>query len=242
MGAGLSRLQRQILALALTNHVREGRSPLTYEVHAYGPLSGAPPVELKGGAFLAALEEAIEAARAALRDRVRGVIDEPLVWLGRSSLTEGLDGKVVLIAGRIATPEAGTALIARLRGVDVEARLVNVYPEGADLYFHEVLGSCFGFSEFRKTGIGGHVTDLRASWGKFFDRRSIGPARYGAASASASKALARLEVRGLASRVYGGRSWMGVDLTPAGLAEARAITANTADNNTSVSRYPAEVG
>lgn len=99
---------------------------------------------------------------------------------------------------------------------------------GADLYYHEVLFSYFGFPMLWHTDepLHSHPGAHR------FDREAIGRARYGAAQASVSRAVRRLEALGLAERYVppAGR-WAGLRLTDtaieaAGLVACRATQAD----------------
>jgi hypothetical protein len=60
--------------------------------------------------------------------------------------------------------------------------------------------------------------------GKKFEMADIGRERYNAAQAAVSRAMARLEQRGLVTRVCGGYShWAGINLTPAGVAVVQTV-------------------
>jgi hypothetical protein len=61
--------------------------------------------------------------------------------------------------------------------------------------------------------------------GKLFDVEEIGRERYNAACAAISRAMVRLEARGLVKRIYGRIShWSGCDLTPEGVKAAEVET------------------
>lgn len=82
-------------------------------------------------------------------------------------------------------------------------------PSEVDLYYAEVLAGYFGFPWSHWAGRG-----LREAHGAhIFDREAIGQERYNAAQASLSRAVRRLEARGLVERhmaVYS--RWTGVRL------------------------------
>jgi hypothetical protein len=60
--------------------------------------------------------------------------------------------------------------------------------------------------------------------GKMFDVEEIGRERYDAAQAAVSRAIVRLEQRGLVERIFGAYShWAGVNLTDAGVELAQTV-------------------
>lgn len=73
-----------------------------------------------------------------------------------------------------------------------------------DLFYAEILVHAFGFPAKRSTGLSG----------QHFSRAEIGAQRYNAAQASVSRAVRRLEGRGLVT-VYSGAyaGWTGLSLT-----------------------------
>lgn len=82
---------------------------------------------------------------------------------------------------------------------------------GVDVYYSQILAEAFGFPH--KCDRYPHVP-CRWVGGQHFSRTEIGERRYDAAAASVSRAVRRLEQRGLVT-VYVGRScrWSGVALT-----------------------------
>ncbi len=128
-----------------------------------------------------------------------------------------------------------TAKLSRLQRSILELAYVNRVAEGrhsessgADLYFYELMVACFGFpTPPRRYG----ETDRRRVPGsQRFSRRQIGAARYDAAQASVSRAVRRLEDRGLVVRLCGAVShWSGLSLSPAGLAVAVGLAHNCAE-------------
>ncbi len=132
----------------------------------------------------------------------------------------------------------------------IKAKVETDYHEWADLYTYEVLIVAFGFGEYRKLMMNGRpipshynyttkhedYRGVRIPHGQFFDRQRIGVTRYNAAVASVSRSFARLEERHLVWRLYAGHEWMGIDLTPAGLAIAKELSVNTDDNITDINQ------
>lgn len=93
-----------------------------------------------------------------------------------------------------------------------------------DLYRHEILAGYFDFpmrwydSEPLHSNPGSHR----------FDREQIGRERYDAAQASISRAVRRLEARGLVERYVGAVSrWAGLRLTDAGFEAAPCLDQQT---------------
>ncbi len=99
---------------------------------------------------------------------------------------------------------------------------------GADVFYSEILATVYGFPLERPLReVAGDFAGMRTG-GHRFDPKRIGKARYNAAQAAVSRAVLRLESRGL---VLWARSvcshWSGCDLTPAGFEYAQTV--NTAD-------------
>src|SRR5215212_5900217 len=95
----------------------------------------------------------------------------------------------------------------------------RVYTQGVhsvDLYYAEVLREHFGWD------VRGWRWDLerepRPKWGHNFSMREIGERRYYSAHSSLSRAVARLEARGLVERCH--LYLAGLDLTDQGVKEA----------------------
>ena len=97
---------------------------------------------------------------------------------------------------------------------------------GADLYYSEIMVAVYGFpsSESLREMEAGVLTDKRKAGGKKFDRRAIGLARYNRAQAAISRAMRRLESRGLITLVCGRYArWSGCSLTSEGLSFSEAV-------------------
>lgn len=88
---------------------------------------------------------------------------------------------------------------------------------GADVYYGQVLADYFGFEPV--------VKDLRYS-GHKFDRKAIGVKRYAAAQAALSRAMVRLERRGLV-RLFSGAiaRWSGANITDEGIEAVNKVPA-----------------
>jgi hypothetical protein len=83
------------------------------------------------------------------------------------------------------------------------------------LYYSEILEEVYAFPP----AVGGE----RNPGSIRFDRQAIGPARYNAAQAALSRAMSRLDKRGLILRLCGGHSrWSGCSITPRGQRLIRA--------------------
>jgi hypothetical protein len=118
----------------------------------------------------------------------------------------------------------GLAKLSRLQRWILSAAYENRSsdPDAAqvDLYYHEIFAGYFGFpmrwygSESLHSKPGSHR----------FDREQVGRERYGAAHASVSRAVRRLEARGLVER-YAGTviRWAGLRLTDAGFEAAPVL-------------------
>jgi hypothetical protein len=89
---------------------------------------------------------------------------------------------------------------------------------GADVFYSQILAEVYGFQTtwpLRRTH--GEHAGQRICGQHLFDPATIGEGRYNAAQAAISRAMARLESRGLVRRLCGHIShWAGCDLTPAG--------------------------
>ncbi len=249
MGRGLSDLQKTILRLAYENHVSEGRSLPRYEVcvdvEIPPPPERAPlpedPMQVLLDAFhtddrsyWAAYDKLKWQARKAVASPIRDLISAPLRVDGASN---------AIIAGVFATEDLARSHAERINARGATTHIKAILDDGADLYPHEVLIAAFGFGEYRRIEITGKPASLRGcadnsrlAGGKYFDRTKIGEERYNTAVVSVSRAFARLEERGLVIRVYAGREWMGIDLTPEGLDTAKRLSANTLVHHTTVSQ------
>ena len=96
-------------------------------------------------------------------------------------------------------------------------RSVDPAAPKVDLYNHEILAGYFGFPMrwYDREPLHSHPGAHR------FDREQIGRERYDAAQASVSRAVKRLEARGLVERYAGAASrWAGLRLTDAGFEAA----------------------
>ncbi len=243
MGRGLSELQKTILQLAYQNHVDEGRELPRYRVVVEAEIPEEPVPEdpvLALQVVLSGSEErylASIALRKQQHERIEhqlaGIVTPPCQWRRKG----GGEDAYVFTAGEFDTrTEASTCLQAIIQR-DVAASLQVLLPQdGADLYTHEILIAAFGFGDYRKATYGSpqplrYHDGERCAGGIWFDRQKIGAARYNAAVVSVSRALERLETRGLVESCYGASSyggypWRGIDLTREGLELATELSAN----------------
>jgi hypothetical protein len=91
---------------------------------------------------------------------------------------------------------------------------------GADVLYPEILAEVYGFPLQRP--------NPREHPGHNFDRQAIGPRRYNRAEAAVSRAIWRLESRGLVKYVTGKLGcWAGCSLSPEGLACAETVNTRT---------------
>jgi len=97
-----------------------------------------------------------------------------------------------------------------LAKLGIPAAVLPSEPLAVECYYREVLVEHFGFPT--------RCRNLRLHPGdQVFDVRRIGRERYGAAQASLSRAVGRLEARGLVTVYTGARShWTGCSLTEEG--------------------------
>ena len=113
---------------------------------------------------------------------------------------------------------------------------------GADLYYYEVLAAVWRFDRHPRTDSRGtpaplrvpedHAEHVETSDGfrrtpghQHFSKAAIGAEKYNAATASLSRAVTRLEGRGLVRVMQGARSlWTGVVLTPDGIKFAEGLS------------------
>lgn len=88
---------------------------------------------------------------------------------------------------------------------------------GADVYHWEILAEYFGWKEFLdEYRLGSHSIYVR------FPKEQIEESRYRGARVSLTRALDRLQTRGLLTRVTGMHfRWMGANLTPKGIEIAK---------------------
>jgi hypothetical protein len=92
--------------------------------------------------------------------------------------------------------------------------------DGADVYYSEILVTIFGFP-LRKQY---ERTPRELPCCRIFSPSEIGKKRYRAVQATLSRSILRLHAQGVAVSVRSKRStWAGCNLTPAGVALARAL-------------------
>ncbi len=92
---------------------------------------------------------------------------------------------------------------------------------GCDVQHKDVLAEHFGFQKRKAKMFSFEEPDR-------FDRQAIGPAIYNRAEAALSRAIVRLESRGLVHRAQGAVArWSGATLTDEGLRVARELSVNT---------------
>ena len=114
------------------------------------------------------------------------------------------------------------------------------YPDGtiggADLLNAEVLAVVYGFPLKRKHSW--HLKNgLREYGDQKFSKSELGAKRYAAAHAALSRAITRLEQRGLVGVFSGVHSgWTGVRLTEAGVALAAELSVRCAGNSPTLNR------
>ena len=83
-----------------------------------------------------------------------------------------------------------------------------------DAYYAEIMAEHYGFTPHPRV-------DLHSPGRQHFSRSKIGPERYDAAKAALSRAMKRLEERGLVVVAQGANShWSGIELTDAGVQAA----------------------
>jgi hypothetical protein len=107
---------------------------------------------------------------------------------------------------------------------------------GAELYYAEILAAVHGWTpahgslhyQREMTSRFGTISVGDYHYGTHFSKWHIGK-QYNAAMASLSRAVLRLNKRGLIT-AWRGRSWAGVCLTDAGAEIAQQLSANTAEN------------
>jgi hypothetical protein len=93
---------------------------------------------------------------------------------------------------------------------------------GVDLYFHEILIEVLGFPAAQG--------DDRSPGGRRFMPSHIGRRRFRVARVSLSRAVGRLECRGLVLVLSGVRShWTGIELTDVGYRMARSLSVDSRD-------------
>lgn len=240
MGRGLSALQQTILRLAYNNHVDEQRSMPVHQILAFYPITGPNDEEMT--------RETRDKAITFACDTLRSQLPGHKVWVHIQAQDE--EARSLIDETEDQAEAEHICNKAQERGIKAKVR--TDFNEWADLYTHEVLIAAFGFGEYRKLMMNGQPCALRYNYtytskyeyyrgvrvpnGQFFDRQRIGLERYNAAVASVSRSFIRLEQRKLVWRIYGGRDWMGIDLTPAGLAVAQELSVNTVMNPNSINQ------
>jgi hypothetical protein len=104
----------------------------------------------------------------------------------------------------------------------------TTHKKGADVYRWEIMERFYGWTPpayARRDG--------RKPGGKKYRPQQIGPREYAAAQAAVSKAMNRLNNRGLIDIIEGRNHWTGGDLTLEGLDEARKLMAMSCVNPSS---------
>jgi hypothetical protein len=112
-------------------------------------------------------------------------------------------------------------LLLALENKEREGRGFDWKAGGADVYYSEILSAVYHFP-LRKDYGGRGPRQLPCC--RAFAPSEIGKKRYCAAHATISRSVLRLHVQGVAQSVRSKRStWAGCNLTPAGVALARAL-------------------
>lgn len=263
MGRGLSDLQKTILKLAYKNHIEEQRTLPTYKVvlveriPSFREKVAKLREKMKESVFSRdewdrlydeaerVEREAIQLAETRLCLKLAGMelIRPPHPYHGEAFSR----GWMVIDFETHPTIEEAHTRCTQLKAYGIEAEVKGEYGSGADLYTYEILRDVYGFDAYRKEQLGGPAPyywkgwNMRATYGRFFDREKIGHERYNSAVVSVSRACGRLEERGLVIRmigvshqskdgegrdVYQGR-WHGINLTPKGLETAEKLLDNT---------------
>jgi len=109
--------------------------------------------------------------------------------------------------------------ILRMAYVNYAVGLRAADNRDVDVYFHEVLAAFWGWQP--ASPLRDHTGQFRP--GQHFSRDAIGAERYNAAHASLSRAVVRLERRGLVTAHRGYVKWRGIRLTPAGFDAAKDL-------------------
>jgi hypothetical protein len=141
--------------------------------------------------------------------RAWGVV---LTVMGRG--LSDLQGTILVLAYR--KRQARMERIATLEADSFEYRVLNEGVPSVDLYYPEVLREHFGF-EVRSHWWAPERE--RPTYGQNFSMQGIGERRYRSAQSSLSRAVARLEARGLVERCR--RDLAGLNLTERGVEEAK---------------------
>jgi len=250
MGKGLSDLQKQILQVAYRNF-REGDGAY-YPVTLYVELDGEELTralaeaeqstatmlinpESKGYIVHEIVQARIEEIEAIELDRLLQRVTSACMTLELDPEPILTRGRLIKIVGlwvadlfRMDTKQKADDLAAQVRldGFPVRAGKLVLGEGHLAAYQHELLAECFGFGDYYA------MPPVRADgsrkWYARLDRQAIGEERYNSARASLSRAIKRLEERGLvATGWYGFESGysasQGITLTPDGLETAKSL-------------------
>jgi hypothetical protein len=125
------------------------------------------------------------------------------------------------------------------RNREAEGRTLDT-PGGADAFYHEILAEHYGFEPtgpLRYPAHYGEHAGQRIAGGQKFSRQAIGARRYDAAKVALSRAVGRLEHRGLVQvRQAASSHWSGISLTEAGVLLAKQLTVNSSASGEPVTR------
>lgn len=199
MGRGLSELQKNMLEMAYQNR-QHATQPvkITYQTAVHSTSEKLSDITLRAG--------------------------ELNIPLQRTFYGYGF---VVLLAGSFDSRQQADDLTIRLQAGGISEALTRVDVSGkyADLYAHQILESVYGFQErqpfyFDKYG------DWHGRYDKRFSPKEIGQSEYQSAAAAVSRAIRRLEQRGLVVRRQGYPQG-GFFLTPAGMELAQSLSVKT---------------
>jgi hypothetical protein len=221
MGRGLSDLQKDILLIALRNHIAEGRKLPGWEVCVLNATDRQAELE----SFCEprpCMRVVLNGTERDLNARTIQADNEQEIGIGEEWLTTN---------GFTFEPRTwwiGVPLDAPRRTLYSLIMPYTSRQEGADLYAYEVLSQHFGFEVACAIDGSWRGGDRRAllNGGHVFERKKIGRARYDAAQASLARAMKRLEQRGLMLVGWSG----GYHLTGKGLAMAQELSVKTDAN------------
>lgn len=213
MARGLSDLQKQILKMAYEGHESESIEPIACCIDVHQRYDDQPVEELENELREHFPEYDIETWREDSLEEYLGVVLWG-VYLKTNSYNET------------------ETLAEKVKALGYRCHVENI-KSAAAIYTYDILGEVYGFAEYPISYRGGSGEyKKRFPWGLHFDRASIGEERYNAAQAAVSKALKRLEDRGLLVRLYvrGYGAWTGATLTEPGMQAARELLANKTYN------------
>ena len=109
-----------------------------------------------------------------------------------------------------------------LKNVEVEGRHTG---HGTDVLHSEILAEFFGWRGNTRDQEGKRIYSQ-----SIFEREEIGAKQYASVQAALSRAITRLEQRGLVTATHGVARWAGANLTDAGMQLAKELSVNKSAN------------